>query len=298
MAKDHYTLDDLKALPQNHDTFVGIDSDGCVFDTMTVKQKLHFHPLIIKFWGLETCEKELRACAEFANLYSRFRGVNRFPALLRTFELFLGYPGVKASGVALPKIDALRAYINSGLPLGNPSLKAEAERTQDPELLRLLEWSLAINVEIDTNMKPVPPYRWARQGLELIRAQSDAIVVSQTPEQALVKEWNLHQLHDYVSLIAGQELGTKVEHIQTATQGKYAQDRVLIIGDAQGDQAAAKKAHVLFYPINPGHEEESWERFCKEAYAKFLGRTFAGAYEQGLAEEFNTLLPEIPPWQR
>lgn len=298
MAKDHYTLDDLKNLPKKHDSFVGIDSDGCVFDTMSVKQKLHFHPLIIKFWALEPCEKELRACAEFVNLYCKFRGINRFPALLRAFELFIDYPGVKASGIALPKLDALRAYVTSGLPLGNPSLKAEAARTRDPELARLLEWSLAINVEIDTNMKPVPPYVWARQALELIRSNSDAIVVSQTPEAALIKEWDLHKIHSYVSLIAGQELGAKAEHLHIATCGKYAPDKVLMIGDAQGDQAAAKITHSLFFPINPGHEEASWECFCTEAYAKFIDGTFAGAYERKLADEFNNLLPEIPPWQR
>ena len=298
MSKDHYTLDDLQNLPKKHDTFVGIDSDGCVFDTMSVKQKAHFHPLILRYWDLGTCEKELRACAEFVNITSKFRGINRFPALLRAFELFIDYPGVKTSGVKLPKLDALRAYVNSGLPLGNPSLKAEAARTNDPELLRLLEWSLAINVEIAENMKPVPPFAWARQALERIRTQSDAIVVSQTPEEALVKEWNQHQIHGYVSLIAGQELGTKSEHLHIATSGKYAPGHVLLIGDAQGDLAAAKKSRVLFFPINPGHEEASWERFCKEAYAKFLDGTFAGEYERRLTDEFNALLPEVPPWQR
>ncbi|MEI7900004.1 MAG: HAD family hydrolase [bacterium] len=298
MAKDHYTLDDLKNLPKNHDSFVGIDSDGCVFDTMSVKQKAHFHPLILKYWGLAKCEKELRACAEFINLYSKFRGINRFPALLHVFELFIAYPGVKASGITLPKLDAMRAYVNSGLPLGNPSLKAEVARTHDPELLRLLNWSASINSDIDENMKPVPPYVWARQALELIHSQSDAIVVSQTPEEALIKEWSLHKIHCYVNLIAGQELGTKAEHLHIATHGKYAADNILMIGDAEGDQAAAQKNRARFYPINPGHEEESWERFCKEAYAKFRDGTFAGAYEQKLADEFAALLPEIPPWQR
>ena len=297
MSTNHYTLDDLKSLQKKHDSFVGIDSDGCVFDTMSVKQKAHFHPLIITCWSLQACGKELRACAEFVNLYSRFRGVNRFPALLHTFELLADYPGVKASGVALPKLDALRAYVTSGLPLGNPSLKAEAARTRDPELTRLLDWSLAINADIDAHMTPVPPFVWARQALELIRATSDAIVVSQTPEEALVKEWNQHRIHGFVDLIAGQELGIKSEHLRLATHGKYAADRVLMIGDAQGDQAAAKKNHARFYPINPGHEEASWERFCKEAYARFLDGAFTDAYEQKLADEFAALLPEIPPWQ-
>lgn len=295
--KNHYTPEDLQALPKRHDSFVGIDSDGCVFDTMSVKQKVHFHPLIIRFWGLEACEKELRACAEFVNLYSKTRGSNRFPALLRVFELLAEYPGVKASGVALPKTDALRAYIRSGLPLGNPSLKAEAERTKDPELIRLLEWSLAINAEIDARMRPVPPYAWAVKALALIRANSDAIVVSQTPEEALVKEWNLHALRGYVDLIAGQELGTKAEHLRVAAGGKYAPGRVLLIGDAQGDLAAAQATGARFYPINPGGEEASWQRFCEEAYTRFLDGTFAGAYEQSLIAEFNALLPETPPWQ-
>ena len=53
---------------------------------------------------------------------------------------------------------------------------------------------------------------------------------------------------------------------------------------------------MCFYPINPGREEASWERFCNEAYARFLAGTFSGAYEQNLITEFNALLPEKPPW--
>lgn len=294
--KDHYSLDDLQHLPKRHATFVGVDSDGCVFDTMSVKQKEHFHPLIIKAWGLEACEQPFRACAEFVNLYSKTRGSNRFPALLRTFELLHDYPGIGATGADLPKLDALRAYVASGLPLGNPSLQAEVARTRDPELQRLLAWSLAINQDIHNNMRPVPPYPSALQALQLIRANSDVIVISQTPEEALVKEWNLHNIHGFVDLIAGQELGTKAEHIRIATEGKYAPDRVLMIGDAQGDLAAAKMTGTLFYPITPGREELSWQRFCAEAYGRFQEGTFAGTYADALAAEFNAALPDTPPW--
>ena len=132
-------------LPKHHDTLVGIDSDGCVFDTMTVKQREHFFPSIIRHWGLEACADALRACAEFVNLTSKTRGSNRFPALLHVFELLPDYPGARASGAKLPATDALRAYVQSGLPLGNPSLQAEVARTQDPELARVLAWSLALN---------------------------------------------------------------------------------------------------------------------------------------------------------
>ena len=296
--KNHYTLDDLKNLPKRHSSFVGIDSDGCVFDTMSVKQREHFHPLIIRFWGLEKCETQFRACAEFVNMYSKTRGSNRFPALLRTFELLRAYPGVAELGVALPQLDAFRAYVNSGLALGNPSLKAEVERTGDPELKRLLAWSLAINEDIHAHMRPVPPFYWAKKALEVIREQNDVIVVSQTPEDALVKEWTSHNIRTFVDLIAGQELGTKAEQIRIATAGKYTPSRILMIGDATGDLAAAQENHALFYPITPGQEDAAWERFVKEAYGKFQAGTFAGSYEKALADEFNAGLPEVPPWKR
>jgi len=296
MQKNHYTVEDLKNIPHNFDSIIGIDSDGCVFDSMTVKQREHFHPLIIKHWQLEKCEKELRACAEFVNLFSKNRGINRFPALLFAFELFNDYPGVRESGVELPRTEALRAYIESGLALGNPTLISEAERTGDPELKRLLAWSLAINEDIDRNMREIPPFEWALKALQLAAQRSDLFVVSQTPEEALVKEWNLHNIHQYVYLIAGQELGTKAVHLELASRGKYDPQRVLMIGDAPGDHKAALANHALFYPINPGQEEASWERFCTEAFDRFLAGTFDAAYQNMLTEEFNATLPEHPPW--
>jgi hypothetical protein len=35
----------------------------------------------------------------------------------------------------------------------------------------------------------------------------------------------------------------------------------------------------------------------EEGIERFLGGTFAGAYQRGLLEEFNNLLPETPPWR-
>ena len=52
------------------------------------------------------------------------------------------------------------------------------------------------------------------------------------------------------------------------------------------------------YPINPGREEISWERFRKEAYDKFMNKTYKGAYEAALINEFEALLPDTPPWKK
>ena len=70
-----------------------------------------------------------------------------------------------------------------------------------------------------------------------------------------------------------------------------------MIGDAPGDMQAARAVGALFYPINPGNEEASWHRFLNEGSDKFLAGEYAGDYEQQLIDEFDTYLPETPPWQ-
>jgi len=287
----------VSLLEKRHDFFVGIDSDGCVFDSMRVKQCIHFHPLIIQFWGLEAFEKPLRACAEFVNLTSKYRGSNRFAALIRLFDLLKSYPGVSAGAINFPDFTALQRYLDSGVPLGNPTLKEAVAKADDPELKRVYAWSVAINEEINTNMKPIPPFASSVRALQLMQATSDVVVISQTPEDALVREWETHDIRKYAGMVAGLEFGTKAEQIRAASEGRYVPARMLMIGDAVGDQKAAKETGILFYPIMPDQEEASWERFIAEAYPRFLAGTYAGAYSDALAEAFDDALPETPPWQ-
>ena len=96
---------------------------------------------------------------------------------------------------------------------------------------------------------------------------ADMIVVSATPDEALDREWEEHDIARYVRVIAGQEMGTKKEHLGLAAEGKYAADHILMIGDAPGDLKAARGNDALFFPINPGAEDESWERFYHEGVA-------------------------------
>ena len=77
----------LKEFQPRHGFFVGIDSDGCAFDTMEIKHKECFAPNIIKHWDLQAVSKFAREAAEFVNLYSKWRGINRWPALVMGFDL-------------------------------------------------------------------------------------------------------------------------------------------------------------------------------------------------------------------
>ena len=293
----HCTREDLIGLPAAHSSFVGIDSDGCVFPTMEIKQKQCFHTLIVSHWRLEPIERQVRETAEFVNLYSRWRGQNRFTALIKTVDLLEARADVRRSGSSIPRLDDLRSWIASGAPLGNPALAEAAAQTGSAELASVLQWSHDVNADIAVTVKNVAPFRWARESLAKIRDHSDAICVSQTPTEALMREWEEHGLDTYVAAIAGQELGPKAEHIALATRGRYAPDRILMIGDALGDLKAAEDNRAFFYPINPGHEEQSWERFLNESYDRFLTGTFGGAYQRRLVEEFEALLPETPPWE-
>ncbi|MBI4759081.1 MAG: HAD family hydrolase, partial [Chloroflexi bacterium] len=142
----------------------------------------------------------------------------------------------------------------------------------------------------------VPPFPYVRESLEMMQGQADIMVVSATPDEALTREWQEHDIAGYARVIAGQALGSKKEHLEYAARGKYQPDHVLMIGAAPGDLQAARANNALFFPINPGREDESWERFYREGFARFIEGEFAGAYEQALIAEFDKLLPEVPPW--
>jgi phosphoglycolate phosphatase-like HAD superfamily hydrolase len=286
---------DLAAWQPRHDTLVGLDSDGCVFDTMETKQRDHFFPLIVRFWGLDRVAAHVTAAAEFVNLRSRWRGRNRFLNLLKTFERLAETDAVRAAGVALPDLAGLRAYCESGVPLGNPTLASEAARTGDAELRRVLAWSEAVNADIEARMNPAPPFAWAARALALIRERSDAMVISQTPLEALEREWRLHGLAGTVGLVAGQEAGSKTEQLRAVAAGRYRPDRVIVLGDAPGDREAALACGAWFYPIMPGREEASWERFCREDYDRFLAGTFGPRDAAELAAAFDAALPDAPP---
>lgn len=287
----------LHAFKPRHSFFVGVDSDGCVFDTMEIKQKECFIPSIIKYWKLQAVSKYARAAAEFVSLYSKWRGINRFPALTRTIELLRDWPEAMRSGAAIPDLTSLQAWIDSGAALGNPSLEAEVSRTGDPVLKQALEWSKSVNRSIGDAIKGVPPFQGFRACAERLAPRADIFCVSVAPCETLEREWQEHGIAQYASVLAGQEMGSKKELLRIAAGGKYAKDCILMVGDAPGDLAAARANGALFFPINPGDEEQSWERFYREGMERFFNKTYAASYEASLIEEFEKLLPDVPPWK-
>ncbi len=298
MADAHDAAKELRELQKEHDFFVGIDSDGCAFDSMEIKHKECFIPNIIKYWKLQAVSKYAREAAEFVNLYSKWRGINRFPALIKSFDLLSDWDDVKKREVKIPVAQKVREFIDSGLPMGNPALKKEVERTGDPELKLALEWSEAVNRSVEDIVEGVPPFPYVRESLEKLKGRADMVVVSATPGEALSREWREHSIAQYVKAIAGQEMGKKEEHLSIAAKDKYDPDKILMIGDAPGDMKAARANNALFYPIIPGKEDLSWKKFHDEALEIFFSGKYAGEYEEKLVKEFLSYLPETPPWKK
>ncbi len=277
-----------------HDFLVGIDSDGCAFDTMEVKHKECFIPNIIHHYRLAGVSKYAREAAEFVNLYSKSRGINRFPALIEALDWLRDRAEVRARGVNIPALTSLIAWVKRETKLANPALEAAAKSSNDPDLHQALAWSKAVNETIEKVVREVPPFPFVPECLEKLSAKADLFVVSATPNEALTREWEEHDLARYVQAICGQEVGTKKESLSNAKQ--YPPQHTLMIGDAPGDYQAAQANDALFYPINPGAEDASWQRLHDEAIDRFFSGTFAGAYQDKLLAEFETYLPEQPPW--
>ncbi len=196
----------------------------------------------------------------------------------------------------IPKVRSLQEWTRRENKLGNPALKTEIERTDDPVLTQALAWSLAVNASIDEMVHNLPPFPYVQKTLEKCQMLADLVVISSTPDERLIHEWTEQGLAGYVRLIVGQEMGSKKEHLSMAANGRYTSTHILVIGDAPGDLKAARANQALFYPIQPGCEEESWERFHKEAFLKFINKSYAGEYQTELIHAFLAVLPEKPSW--
>ena len=291
-------LSEMKNLPKNHEFFIGFDSDGCVFDSMEVKHKECFCPAFIKHYNMQSASKYAREIWDFVNLYSKLRGCNRFWAIYHSMKFIANRPEILARGCKPADTADLEVWLEKESKLGNPALEAYLEKVDSPELRQALAWSKEVNARVKDMVFGVPPLPGVKEVLKSASQKADLIVVSQTPLEALEREWAENEMDCYVNLICGQEHGTKAEHIKFSTENKYAADAVLMVGDAPGDYKAAARNNALFFPIIPGREEESWAELLNNGLNKFFSKEYAGAYQQKLLDDFDSSLPDKPAWEK
>jgi len=330
---DH--IEQLKAFPKTRDFFIGVDSDGCAFDTMEVKHKFCFVVAVLQAFSLAALARILRDVWDFVNLNGQTRGCNRWLALRDTFRYLMELtPYDRFQAPLKAHLDVIGQFISAAdevaeIQLSNDGLLRFADMKLDDKskqllneivsdpvavanssagrglvtagtdddacILRLALWTHLVNGLVAIRVHDVPPFPHVRESLQMVSAHADVMVVSATPNEALQREWEEHGIAAYTGMICGQEMGKKAEHIKYGAGGRYEPDRILMVGDAPGDMKAAKTNNALFYPVNPGGEANSWQRFHDEAAGKFLAGEYAGEYERKLIEEFMAHLPSTPP---
>ncbi|MGV9188754.1 HAD family hydrolase [Arcanobacterium canis] len=286
----------LAQFTPQRDFFIGIDSDGCAIDQMTIKHYECFAPAYIKAFDLQPISTIARETALFVNLFSQTRGINRWASIDRFFDLLKKRPEVIESGIQLPVGEDLKQFLSSGMPLSESGITTWLAQHPSAEIEQCIKWGKIVNELVAWMVHNTQPFPGVRNALEAMCENADTMVVSAASLDMLHHEWDEHDLAKYVQVIAGQEWGTKSQHIDLFAKGRYRDDHILLIGDAPGDGKTAAEQGILWYPILPGDEARSWERFTREALPRFFAEEYAGEYQLSLIEEYSSLLPSTVPW--
>jgi phosphoglycolate phosphatase-like HAD superfamily hydrolase len=267
--------------------FVGVDSDGCAFDTMESKHKQVFIPQAIESLGFEDIADTYRNTAERVNLYSRTRGANRFEAIATCLDLMRNDDELRPR---VPDPAPIWEFVRSGRPLSNDSFAAYVG-DDPPELLtRVLHWSSESNRRIAGELTDKHPFPFVAESLARIHAFANTMIVSATPASALEEEWSAAGLMEHIDVVAGQEFGPKKEQLSAARDAGADARRSLMVGDAPGDHAAAEANAMMFFPIVPGREADSWKELFDTGIEHFKTGDFAGAYQQDLLARYYAAL--------
>jgi phosphoglycolate phosphatase-like HAD superfamily hydrolase len=270
---------------------IAIDSDGCAFDTMELKHRQCFSTAFVESFQLHDIEAAALETWNFVNLYSNNRGINRFKGLLLSFTLLKErFPGLIIPAGLLASLDR---WISE-----ESSLSMDSLEKMRPELEQVYEWSALVNRKIASLKVQLAPFSPVSSTLIAAEKQADLVVASSANLSAIEEEWKRNNLKQFVQLIAGQEMGSKTEILQKITSAGYPEAHMLMIGDAPGDLKAARANKMLFFPVLPGKEEESWQRLSEEGLKRFFSGNFDAAYQQSLIETFESTLSDRPPWIR
>lgn len=257
---------------------VGIDADGTIFDTMNIKHKEVFWQCMMERWGVPDPDGRILAMAERINLYSRSRGVNRFPGLLRVME---GCPSL-AGLDKTPLCD----FISSDYPTSNAGLeKYINDGHTDKILCDALAWSHDIDRVFAEKTENLLPFSGADASIRKMSERADIVIVSSASGKILERDLENAGLTGCITRIMGQECGKKHEQLESV-KADLSPDAVLMIGDAISDGDAARRAGAYFYPILPGSEEKSWEMLENKYFESFISGEYHEKYEEALYKEF------------
>ena len=263
------------------DYLLCVDSDGCAMDTMDIKHFQCFGPCMVEEWGLEEWKEAILTRWNEINLYTMTRGINRFKGLAMALK------EINEQYTTIEDIDLLCKWVEESDELSNVSVEREFVKTEKMIFKKTLMWSKKVNEKInELPFEVKKPFEGVKEALAYAHQYADIAIVSSANYEAVVEEWELYGLLDYVDIIMAQNVGSKAFCIGEMLKKGYEKDKVLMTGDAPGDHDAAKKNDVFYYPILVRHEKESWDEFVATAIPNLISGDYAGAYQQQKIAEF------------
>ena len=267
------------------DYLVCIDSDGCAMNTMDIKHIRCFGPSMVQEWELWRWQEEAEFQWNRISLYSKTRGINRFKGLYETLKF------VNAHMTPIDGLCDLEKFVKESDELSNPALTRYIEKTDSGMLRKTLHWSQVVNAEIKQLTKNDRlAFIGVQESLAALYDRADIVIVSSATPQAVREEWETNGIIQYVSLVCAQDAGSKAYCIGKLLEKGYETDKAIMIGDAPGDMAAAKKCGISFFPIEVRREVESWEKFRTHAMECFFRGGYQGACEAAYIESFENNL--------
>lgn len=261
---------------------VCIDSDGCAIDSMEIKHRTCFGPCMIEIWNLQEWKEEILERWNEINLYSKTRGINRFLGLEKILT------EVNEKYKTIDGLVEYQTWCHSTKTFSN----SEVEKViHEHEIFnQVLTWSKYVNSSIESISKEIKPFESVKDVLEHIKQVADIAIVSSANPSAVKEEWTRFGFMNHVNYVMAQDAGTKSACISKLIDLGYEKDKILMVGDAMGDYKAATQNQVLYYPIIPQKEEESWKLLQKEAFIKFIEGSYEGNYMNQQIEKFNQAL--------
>ena len=237
---------------KEHDILICIDSDGTIMDTMTIKHEECFGPAFIDVFGIKEHKEEILDHWNDTNLYTTTRGINRFQGLKEILEFIELNYNYKFDGSHY-----FYNWVNTTKAFSVDLLKEENNKHESEVIKKAIMWSDEVNKRIKL-LPPSKVFLNCKETLEKLSSFADLVGVSSANKGAVIEEWTNNGIIKYFKEVACQDVGSKSFIISEAIKNGYDTNKVIMLGDALGDERAAKDNNCLFYPIIPSMESKSW----------------------------------------
>lgn len=263
-----------------------VDSDGCAIDTMTIKHELCFGPCFIEVWNLTRWREQLQKRWNEINLYSLTRGINRFKGLIIILK------EIDSNLCHIEDLEDLLSWAETTKAFSEDELKKEIlKKPESVSLNKALLWSQKVNEKIDSlSPSEKKAFDGVKETLEKAEKLVDIAIVSSANEDAVTLEWSHCGLLSKVTHLFSQNAGTKEMCLLKLKDMGYDGAKMLMIGDAPGDLAAANSAGIDFYPIITGRESESWKEFTDKILDAFINGVYHKNYYDMYLDKFKNNL--------